>query len=116
MNEKKPEDATESWITKDASARAIVGLALDDSHLSHVIGVASANEMWIKLKGYHERGSLSNIIHVLRKLCSVRLQEGGNMSKHLTEISGLVQRLLGMGEQLGEHWIVAILLSSLPES
>lgn len=28
----------------------------------------------------------------------------------------MVHRLLGLGEKLGDHWIVAILLSSLPES
>lgn len=91
-------------------------MALEDGQLSHVIGAETANEMWSKLKGYHERGSLCNKIHVLRKLCSMRLSEGGDMSKHLVELSELVHKLLGMGEKLGEHWIVAILLSSLPET
>lgn len=116
VNEPEPENVTASWTTKDASARATIGLALDDSQLSHVMGASSANDMWMKLKGHHERGSLTNKIHVLRKLCSVRLSEGGNMSNHLAEISGLVHRLHGMGEKLAEHWIVAILLSSLPTS
>lgn len=46
----------------------------------------------------------------------MRLSEGGDMSKHLVELSELLHKLLGMGEKLGEHWIVAILLSSLPET
>lgn len=116
VNEAKPEDAAASWATKDGAARATIGLALDDSQLSHVMGAVSANDMWKKLKSYHERGSLANKIHVLRKLCSVRLTEGGNMSDHLAEICLLVHKLLGMGERLEEHWIVAILLSSLPNS
>lgn len=116
VGEPKPQDVTEAWIEKDASARATIGLALDDSQLCHVIGAATANEMWSMLKGYHERGSLCNKVHVLRQLCSLRLTEGGNMANHLAEVSGLVQKLVGMGEKLGEHWIVAILLSSLPES
>lgn len=116
VSEPKPDDAGTSWSTKDASARAMIGLALDDCQLSHVIDVSTANEMWLRLKGYHERGSLCNKIHVLRKLCSLRLAEEGDMSKHLTEVANLVHRLQGMGEKLGEHWIVAILLSSLPET
>lgn len=72
--------------------------------------------MWSMLKGYHERGSLCNKVHVLRQFRSLRLTDGGNMANHLAEVSGLVQKLVGMGEKLGEHWIVAILLSSLPES
>ena len=116
VEEPKPENATAAWMAKDASARAIIGLALDDGQLEHVFGVATANEMWLKLKAHHERGSLCNKIHVLRKLCSLRLREGGDMAKHLSEVSGLVSRLHAMGEKLGEHWVVAILLSSLPES
>lgn len=112
----KPVDVNATWISKDASARAVIGLALDDGQLSHVLGASTANEMWTQLQGYHERGSLSNKIHVLRKLCSLRLMEGGDMSKHLTEMTGLVHKLLGMGEKLAEYWIVAMLLSSLPES
>lgn len=112
----KPENATASWVTKDASARVVIGLALDDSQLAHVLGATTANEMWEQLKGYHERGSLSNKIHVLRKLCSLRLVEGDDMSKHLTVMTSLVHKLLGMGEKLAEYWIVAIMLSSLPAS
>lgn len=116
VNNPKPADADASWIARDASARAIIGLALDDSQLAHVFGATTANEMWVQLQGYHERGSLCNKIHVLRKLCSLRLAEGGDMSKHLTAMTELVHKLLGMGEKLAEYWIVAMLLSSLPES
>lgn len=111
-----PEDITQSWIRKDEKARALIGLALEDNQLCHIMEATTAKEMWDKLKGYHERGSLSNKIHILRKLCSMRLVENGNMSDHLVEASELVHRLARMGEPLKEHLVVAVLLSSLPES
>lgn len=111
-----PADITSAWIRKDEKARAMIGLALEDSQLSHILDAISANDMWQKLTGYHERGSLTNKIHVLRRLCSMRLEEAGNMSHHLVEASELVHRLARMSETLKEHLVVAILLSSLPES
>lgn len=114
----KPEsaDITAAWRRKDEQARAVIGLALEDGQLSHILDAVSANDMWQKLQGYHERGSLTNKIQVLRRLCSMRLDEDGKMSDHLVEASELVHRLARMGEPLKEHLVVAILLSSLPES
>lgn len=118
VNDVKPDAAsvTSAWARKDEKARAMIGLALEDCQLSHIMDAASANDMWEKLKGYHERGSLSNKIHVLRRLCSMQLTEGGNMSEHLVAATEMVHRLARMGESLKEHLVVAILLSSLPES
>lgn len=111
-----PEDMTSAWSRKDEKARAMIGLALEDSQLSLIMEATNANEMWMKLKCYHERGSLSNKIHVLRKLCMMRLDESGSMSDHLKEVSEHVHRLARMGEAVKEHLVVAIVLSSLPES
>lgn len=116
VQDAKPVDVTSAWTRRDEKARAVIGLALEDSQLSHIMEVTNAKEMWEKLRGYHERGSLSNKIHVLRRLCSMRLDEDGNMSDHLVEVSQLVHRLARMNESLKEHLVVAILLSSLPES
>lgn len=118
VKDPKPEQevVTSAWTRKDEKARAVIGLALEDSQLVHIMEAATAKEMWEKLKSYHERGSLSNKIHVLRRLCSMRLEEGGNMSDHLVEATKLVHRLARLGEALKDHLVVAILLSSLPES
>lgn len=118
VKDPKPEqaDVTSAWTKKDEKARSAIGLALDDNQLSHIMDAETAKEMWDKLKAYHERGSLSNKIHVLRRLCSIRLGEDGNMSDHLVEASELVHRLARLGEGLKEDLVVALLLSSLPES
>lgn len=112
----EPENLTSAWRRKDERAKAMIGLTLEDSQLTHIMESTTAKEMWDRLKGYHERGSLSNKIHVLRKLCSMRLSEDGSMSDHLLQATELVHRLNRLGESLKEHMTVAILLSSLPES
>ncbi|XP_062704546.1 uncharacterized protein LOC134286871 [Aedes albopictus] len=102
----EPADITSACTRKDEKARALIGLALEDSQLSHIMDAVSAKEMWGKLKGYH----------ILRRLCSMRLQEEENMSDHLMKALELVHRLPRMGEPLKEHLVVAIMLSSLPDS
>lgn len=72
-------DVTLAWIRRDEMARAMIRLALVDSQLIHIMNASSAKDMWDMLKSYHERGSLSNKIHALRRLCSMRLGEGNNM-------------------------------------
>lgn len=111
VKDPKPEAAyvTSAWSRKDEKARAMIGLALEDSQLIHIMEAVTAKEMWEKLKSFHERGSLSNKIHVLRQLCSLRLNEGESMSDHLAKVSESVHRLARMGETLKEHLIVAIL-------
>lgn len=111
-----PDEMTPAWSRKDEQARAMIGLALGDSQLSLIMEAGSANEMWTRLKCYHERGSLSNKIHVLRKLCMMRLDDSASMSDHLKDVSEQVHRLARMGEALKEHLVVAIVLSSLPDS
>lgn len=112
----KPAELPAGWLAKDGRARATIGLALDNDQLCHVMSATTANEMWESLKGYHERGSLTNKIYVFRKLCSLKLEEGGNMAEHLMAVAELVHRLVALGEGLQEHWVVAIILSSLPPS
>ena len=116
VTEQKPDVVPAGWLMKDGKARAKIGLALENDQLCHVMGATTAHEMWEALKGYHERGSLTNKVYVFRKLCSLKLAEGGNMAQHLMEVAELVHRLIALGEGLQEHWIVAIILSSLPSS
>lgn len=114
--EPKPAELPVGWKVKDGKARSAIGLALGNDQLLHVMTAKTAYDMWEALKSYHERGSLTNKVYVFRKLCSLKLEEGGNMAEHLMEVAELVQRLVALGEGLAEHLIVAIILSSLPPS
>lgn len=116
LEAEKPENPDATWKTKDGKARALIGLSIDDSQTCHVMHAKTAREMWLALKMYHARSTLSMKIHILRKLFRMQLPEEGSMADHLTGISQLVNRLRSMGEELKEHWLVAIVLSSLNES
>lgn len=112
----KPPLPSAAWLAKDGKARAVIGLALENNQLTHVMKAETAKEMWEVLQKIHHRSSLVNKIHVLRQLLRLQLEEGGNMADHIASVMELSQRLEAMGEQLSGFWLVAILLSSLPQS
>lgn len=116
VTQPKPENANAEWISKDEKAQALIGLALEDSQLIHVIQLTSSKAMWDALQGYHERASLSSKIHVMRQMFAARMPEGGNMGDHLQHLSSLRLRLMALGEELKDPSFVALMLSSLPKS
>lgn len=111
-----PEVPTKEWLQRDGMAQSVIGLALEDSQLCHVMEKSSAKEMWDSLHQYHERRSMCGKVFLLRRLLSVRLTDDGSMADHLSQISMLMNRLVSIGEKMADHWLVAIILSSLPES
>lgn len=82
VSEPKPEVITAEWLAKYGKARAMIGLAVEDSQLVHIIRKQTAKEMWDSLKQIHEATSLSSTLHILRKLCSLRLSEEGDFLEH----------------------------------
>lgn len=116
VTDPKPELADASWNSNDEKAQALIGLALEDTQLIHVMTKLTAKEMWDALKDYHERASLSSIIHVVRQLITIRMPENGNMAEHLKEMAALRLRLTALGEEVKDNWFMALMLSSLPRS
>ena len=111
-----PDPVTDDWRTKDRKARANIGLLLEDNQLHLVRKETTAKGMWTSLQRYHEKSTLSNKVSLLRRICNLKLSEGGNMEKHLIQMQDLIDQLASLGETLAEQLTVALFLSSLPES
>lgn len=116
VNEDKPEPVTDAWTNMDNKARAYISLLVCDNQLNHVRSATSASEAWKKLKDYHEKASLSNKVRLMRQICTLKLSEGGDAEVHVSSMTELFEKLAALGEKLSENWVVAMLLSSLPQS
>lgn len=64
----RPENPSMAWLSKDGKARAAIDLALQSTQLVHVMKAKTAREMWDSLENFHQRRSLVNKIHLVRKL------------------------------------------------
>lgn len=107
----------DAWKRKDNQTRSIIGLLVEDSQLYLIRTKRTARATWLALKDYHEKDTLGNKVSLMRRICSSRMDETGNIETHISELTDLFQRLVDLGEeQLSEKWMVAMILSSLPRS
>ena len=116
VSDDPPEEVTDAWRTKDRKARATIGLLLEDNQLHHIRKQTTAKGTWTALQKYHEKSTLSNKVNLLKKLCGLKLTDGGNMESHIAQMEDLIDQLSSLGETLAEHLTVALFLSSLPDS
>lgn len=116
IDETKPESPEERWLKADRQARATIGLLVEDDQLRHIKDTASAQEGWKALKDYHQKASLTNQVYLLKKLCSMKLAEEDDMEIHINRMLNAVDELAALGEVLKDKLIIAMLLSSLPDS
>ena len=123
VNKAKPTFAAENvaaeleWEKGNNQAKALIGLLVEDGQLVHIRRASSARDAWLALKTYHEKSTLSHKVHLMRKICNLKLEEGADVQNHINQMTELFDKLRDIGEELlSETWRVAMLLSSLPRS
>jgi len=109
--------AIDKWDELDDVARGTIGLAIDDDQLIHIRSATTAKESWTALKQYHEKSTLANKVFLVRSICALKLEEGGDAKAHINQMQELFTKLNDLGEsQLSTVWNKIFLLSSLPKS
>ncbi|EDS40848.1 peptidase [Culex quinquefasciatus] len=105
-----------AWLEKDGEARHAIGMAVENDQLVHICRKKTAKEMWDTLLGIHEVESMNTMMTVMQKMCSLKLQEDGNLPEHLKKLTAMHNRLEVADEGLKPRQFVAVILSSLPMS
>lgn len=109
-------DRNDEWLKRDGQAKAIIGLSIDDGQLIHVRKLTTSRDYWCALKNYHEQSTVVNRVFILKHLCRMRLDENGDMVKHINEIIEKVEEFSLHGDKIAEDFVVALILCSLPNS
>lgn len=73
--------AINKWDKLDDEARGTIGLAVDDDQLAHIRSTTTAKQSWDALKKYHEKNTLANKVYLVRSICALKFDEGGDQ-KH----------------------------------
>lgn len=119
ISEEKPEEEENAvdWNNRNDQAMATIGLAVEDSQLIHIRKAKSAAEAWKNLETFHVKRTLTTKVSLMRKICRLRLERGGDMEAHISRLTELFEKLNNLQEDkiLDDHWLVAILFSSLPD-
>lgn len=98
--ERKPESASQEWITNDQKAQSTICLSIEDNQIVHICKATTAKEMWETLQKVDERISLSTKLYLLRKLYQLRLNKGQEMQDYIRDTLSLVERLRGMDQEI----------------
>lgn len=106
----------EEWDRLDERVFSWIGLSIEDDQIVHVRNENTALGAWNKLKSYHEKATLSNKVHLMRMICTLKMEENGRVPDHINEMRNLFIKLKDISnDELSEPWSVAMLLSSLPK-
>lgn len=99
-------------VTKGASGRlGQVGIKGTSGHrFSSRRWPASARNMWLTLQLLHEQANVSSKLFLPRRILEMWLKEGQSMQNHITALLEIVEQLRGIGEQMKESYIGAMLL------
>lgn len=101
---------------KDETARALIGLNIENNQLIHVRSQTSVKGAWEKLKEIHENDSVTSIVTLIRQMYSTRIKDGEDLQNHIDKLTSLFLKIADMGETISETMKIGIILSSLPTS
>jgi len=116
VQEARPAEPDAEWIKQDEKAQSTISLSINDSQIIHICKCETAKEMWEELQKVHERANLSNKLYLMRKLYQTRLSQDQDMNDYIRSTLEMVERLHGIGEEIKDFHIAALLLSGLPDS
>ncbi|KRY42309.1 Retrovirus-related Pol polyprotein from transposon TNT 1-94 [Trichinella spiralis] len=115
VSQPKPCPIPEDWSRKECKAIAAICLTVEDDQLIHLAQLETAREMWQTLQRFHERASIGSKLYLMRKLYGMRFTHG-TMKSHINGILEIVTQLRGLGKNIEDEDLVAIMLCSLPDS
>ena len=116
VNQDKPEEPPNSWEKRVRQAKATISLMVEDDQLIHIRKEDSARGMWLALQKLHERSNLTSKLYLLQKLYKMRLTKGADMRSYINQMLEIVEQLWGLGEELKDDHIAALLPCGIPES
>jgi len=96
-------------------AKNALVLSVDDSIFVHIRKAKTALEIWTTLQNLYEDNGLLRKIGLLRTLISVRLENVSSMQSYVDEIMNTSNKLSGIGFDIDDEWIAAILLAGLTD-
>ncbi|CAO2836233.1 unnamed protein product [Amaranthus hypochondriacus] len=117
LEEKKPEGMQEAeWKLLDRQALGVIRLTLSRNVAFNIAKETTTAGLMKALSNMYEKPSASNKVHLMRRLFSLRMSEGGSVAQHLNELNSVTTQLSSVEIKFDDEVLALILLSSLPDS
>uniref|UniRef100_A0A803MP45 CCHC-type domain-containing protein n=1 Tax=Chenopodium quinoa TaxID=63459 RepID=A0A803MP45_CHEQI len=117
LEEKKPDGMQEAeWKLLDRQALGVIRLTLSRNVAFNIAKETTTAGLMKALSNMYEKPSASNKVHLMRRLFSLRMSEGGSVAQHLNELNFVTTQLSSVEIKFDDEVLALILLSSLPDS
>uniref|UniRef100_A0A803LCG4 CCHC-type domain-containing protein n=1 Tax=Chenopodium quinoa TaxID=63459 RepID=A0A803LCG4_CHEQI len=117
LEEKKPDGMQEAeWKLLDRQALGVIRLTLSRNVAFNIAKETTMAGLMKALSNMYEKPSASNKVHLMRRLFSLRMSEGGSVAQHLNELNSVTTQLSSVEIKFDDEVLALILLSSLPDS
>ncbi|WRX29264.1 hypothetical protein QQP08_021751 [Theobroma cacao] len=115
--EGQPDDMKDvEWAELEQRCVSTIQLCIGDNVFNHVIDDDSAPRLWTKLKKIYLAKSLSNKLQLRRKLYRLKMEENGDLMKHMNEFDEIIDQLKKVDVKVEEKEKTLLFLASLPYS
>ncbi|WRX09050.1 hypothetical protein QQP08_001537 [Theobroma cacao] len=92
--ERQPDDMKNvEWAELEQRCVSTIRLCIGDNVFNHVIDEDFALRLWVKLEKIYLTKSLSNKLQVRRKLYRLKMEENGDLMKHMNEFDRIIDQL-----------------------
>ena len=108
--------AFEDYQLKADKAYSIIALSVESDLQVHVSTTSTAGEAWEALQNHFEFVSVTQIVRLFGRFYCKKMEENGDIMKHITEMTSLAQQLREMKEEITDKRFAIVMLASLPES
>lgn len=97
-------------------ARNRIVWALDESIISHIKKCETPKEMWLHLEKMFAKVGLESQIEMIQTLISIKLEDCETTTEYVSKITSAAEALEAMEFEVGDKWLVSLLLAGLPKS
>ena len=113
----KPENKTDAeWNLLHRQVCGYIRQWVDDNVLNHVSEEKHARSLWNKLEQLYARKTENNKLFMIKKMMSLKYQDGTPMTDHLNTFQGIINQLAGMNIKFEEEVQGLWILGTLPDS
>ena len=104
------------YLLKADKAYSVIALSVENDLQIHVSSKNTAREAWDALREHFEFVSVTQIVRLYKRFYAAKMEENGDLLKHITEMTSLAEQIKEMKEEISSKKFAIIMLASLPES
>ena len=104
------------YVLKADKAYSLIALLVESELQIHVSSKTTASEAWKALQEHFEFVSVTQIVLLYRRFFAAKMDEKGDMMKHITEMTRIAEQLKEMKEEVSSKKFAIVMLGSLPDS